>query len=217
MSYLVNDVFPAGIVLPYAGSTAPAGWLLCDGTSYIRNDYLRLFNAIGTAHGSLAGNAFSVPDYRGRFLRGTDNMGSGAAGRDPNTATRTAATTGGNTGNNVGSVQDVATKTPTTAFTTAAQTVTGSIGGSDGTHTHEIRTNSTNFYIGNDSANFQRAGAASGIAPSVTAGTQYAFSTTTNSGHGHGHTLSAPSSTVNGGGDAETRPLNAYVNYIIKI
>ena len=97
-----DDLVPPGTVVAYAGTTPPAGWLLCDGSTLSRTQYARLFAAIGTAHG--AGNTvttFNLPDYRGRFLRGRD----GGAGRDPDRATRAAVNTGGNTGDNVGSVQ----------------------------------------------------------------------------------------------------------------
>jgi microcystin-dependent protein len=38
---------PAGIVTQYAGTTAPSGWLFCDGTNYLPTDYPALFRAIG--------------------------------------------------------------------------------------------------------------------------------------------------------------------------
>jgi microcystin-dependent protein len=38
---------PAGIVTQYAGTTAPAGWLFCDGANYLPTDYPALFRAIG--------------------------------------------------------------------------------------------------------------------------------------------------------------------------
>jgi hypothetical protein len=95
--------FPTGCVLPYAGTTAPEGWLLCDGSAVSRTDYAGLFAVLGSTHGQGDGSTtFHIPDLRGRFVRGVD----GAANRDPDKATRTAANTGGNTGNNVGSVQD---------------------------------------------------------------------------------------------------------------
>lgn len=95
--------FPTGCVLPYAGTTAPEGWLLCDGSAVSRTDYASLFAVLGSAHGDGDGvDTFHIPDLRGRFVRGVD----GAANRDPDKATRTAANSGGNTGNNVGSVQD---------------------------------------------------------------------------------------------------------------
>lgn len=103
---LLGSVIPPGSVTSFAGPTAPAGWLLCDGSLVSRTTYAALFAAIGTAHGSGDGSTtFQLPDYRGRFLRGVDNMGTGAAGRDPDADTRTASNAGGNTGNAVGSVQ----------------------------------------------------------------------------------------------------------------
>jgi hypothetical protein len=54
------------------------------------------FTANGAASGLPAGAKFNVPDYRGRFLRGIDNMGTGARGSDDLTVrTRTAANNGG--------------------------------------------------------------------------------------------------------------------------
>lgn len=68
---------PAGIVLPYGGSTAPAGWILCDGTAVSRTTYARLFTAIGTAYGSGDGSTtFNVPDMRGRTFAGAEVAGS---------------------------------------------------------------------------------------------------------------------------------------------
>lgn len=93
---------PTGSVLPFAGSSAPTGYLVCDGTQVSRTTYAALFAAIGTAHGNGNGTTtFHLPDYRGRFLRGKD----GGAARDPDRATRTAMATGGATGDNVGSIQ----------------------------------------------------------------------------------------------------------------
>ncbi len=93
---------PSGAVLPFAGSTAPTGFLLCDGAAVSRTTYADLFAVIASKHGSGNGSTtFNLPDYRGRFLRGVD----GATGRDPNAGARTAMATGGNTGDNVGSVQ----------------------------------------------------------------------------------------------------------------
>jgi len=69
-----------GTVSAYAGASdnLPGGWLLCDGSEVSRDEYPRLFAAIGTAHGGGA-TTFNLPDYRGMFLRGVDN----GAGNDP--------------------------------------------------------------------------------------------------------------------------------------
>jgi microcystin-dependent protein len=57
---------PAGIVMDYAGSSVPTGWLECDGSSLLRADYAALFTAIGTTWGSVDGTHFTLPDFRGR-------------------------------------------------------------------------------------------------------------------------------------------------------
>ena len=64
---------PPGLVTPYAGVTAPPGWLLCDGSAVSRSTYARLFAAIGTSYG--AGNGvttFNTPDLKGRVPTGLD-------------------------------------------------------------------------------------------------------------------------------------------------
>lgn len=100
----VNSAFAnmSGIVFAFAGTSAPTGWLLCDGSAISRTTYADLFARIGTAHGSGDGSTtFNLPDYRGRFLRGRD----GGSNRDPDRASRTAMNAGGNTGDNVGTLQ----------------------------------------------------------------------------------------------------------------
>jgi microcystin-dependent protein len=96
----VQQNFPVGTVVAYGGTTAPAGWKLCDGTSLSTTTYADLYAVIGYAYGGSGAN-FNLPDMRGRFLRGLD----GTAARDPNSGTRTASAAGGNTGNNIGSIQ----------------------------------------------------------------------------------------------------------------
>ncbi len=73
---------PAGSILPYAGATAPDGWLLCYGQAVSRTAYPGLFAAIGTAFGAGDGSTtFNLPDLRGRVPAGKDNMGGLAANR----------------------------------------------------------------------------------------------------------------------------------------
>lgn len=101
---LVGSVIPPGTIAPFGGENVPEGWLVCDGTTVSRTTYSALFEAVGTVHGEGDGvNTFHLPDYRGRFIRGADDMGTGAAGRDP--GGRTASNIGGSTGAGVGSVQ----------------------------------------------------------------------------------------------------------------
>lgn len=102
----VGDLgIPIGTLLPYAGATAPYGFLLCDGSEVERAKYPDLYNVIGTTYNgssALIGvNTYRVPDMRGRFALGKDNMdngftvpvstggyvdaGGGTAGRVPDT------------------------------------------------------------------------------------------------------------------------------------
>ena len=79
---------PAGIVLPFAGSVAPQGYLLCDGSAVSRTDYADLFTAIGTVYG--AGDestTFNVPDLSGRVVIGVSQ--SHALGSTGGEATHT--------------------------------------------------------------------------------------------------------------------------------
>ena len=79
---------PPGAVMSFAVSTAPVGWLACDGTAVSRNQYSSLFTAVGTIYG--VGNnstTFNVPNLQGQFVRGlTTNLST--ASRDPLSATR---------------------------------------------------------------------------------------------------------------------------------
>lgn len=68
----------AGDLKASARSSAPSGWLLCEGQAVSRATYASLFTAIGTSYGAGDGStSFNVPDLRGRVPMGPD----GAAGR----------------------------------------------------------------------------------------------------------------------------------------
>lgn len=71
-----------GMLIIYAGSSAPTGWLLCDGSPISRSTYPALFAVIGTTYGAGDGSTtFNIPDLRGRVVAGVDNMGGSDAGR----------------------------------------------------------------------------------------------------------------------------------------
>ena len=64
---------PVGNVEFTARSTAPTGWLLCDGTAVSRTTFAALFAAIGTTYGAGNGTTtFNVPNLRGRAPVGRD-------------------------------------------------------------------------------------------------------------------------------------------------
>ena len=67
-------LIPTGMIAPFAMSTAPTGWLECDGSAVSRTTYADLFTALSTTHGVGDGSTtFNVPDLRGEFIRGWDN------------------------------------------------------------------------------------------------------------------------------------------------
>jgi len=73
---------PVGSLLPYAGSSAPSGFLLCYGQAVSRTTYADLFSAIGTTYGVGDGSStFNLPDLRGRTVAGQDDMGGTSADR----------------------------------------------------------------------------------------------------------------------------------------
>jgi microcystin-dependent protein len=81
---------PIGSVVAYAGetSTKPDGWLLCDGTSRKVEDFPELYDVIRLKYtankdAALDKKEFSLPDYRGYFLRGLESLRPGEKPRDP--------------------------------------------------------------------------------------------------------------------------------------
>jgi len=74
---------PVGCIFPFAGpvSAVPTGYLLCDGSEQEKAQYLDLFNVIGYTYGDpitlIGKNSFRIPDLRGRFALGLDNMNNG--------------------------------------------------------------------------------------------------------------------------------------------
>jgi microcystin-dependent protein len=77
---LLNHVatVPVGCIMPYAGKTPPAGYLLCDGSEVPISTYTSLYSVIGFTYKAaslLQGlSTFALPDLRGRFALGQDNM-----------------------------------------------------------------------------------------------------------------------------------------------
>ena len=69
--YVDDRVIPAGLIAPYGGSSAPTGWLMCNGQAVSRTTYATLFNKIGTAYGAGDGSTtFNLPDYANRVAQG---------------------------------------------------------------------------------------------------------------------------------------------------
>lgn len=78
-------VNPIGMIVPYAGDGDNVdnlnGWLLCDGAEVFVTDWPELYQIIGTKYkANPTLGKFALPDLRGRFPLGQDNMGSQQGG-----------------------------------------------------------------------------------------------------------------------------------------
>jgi len=72
-----KPLVPVGMIMPFAGSVVPDGWLLCDGSAVSRTQYARLFQVIGTTYGAGDGSTtFNLPNLKGRVPVGLDTAQS---------------------------------------------------------------------------------------------------------------------------------------------
>ena len=70
-------VMPTGSIIVYAGSSAPSGWLFCDGSAISRTTYATLFGVVSTTYGGGDGSStFNLPDIRGRVVAGKEASAS---------------------------------------------------------------------------------------------------------------------------------------------
>ena len=74
-----NGTTPVGSIQAWPSLTPPAGWHICDGSQfdYAANpQYLPLYNAIGNTfdYGTITGTFFKIPDLRGYFIRGLNEV-----------------------------------------------------------------------------------------------------------------------------------------------
>ena len=83
---LVSSVptIPVGSLMPFGGINTPDGWLVCDGSEVRISDYLTLYNSIQYQfkdQSQVSSGFFGLPDFRGRFALGADNLGGASANR----------------------------------------------------------------------------------------------------------------------------------------
>ncbi len=77
LTALINAAIPSGLIMPFGNTSAPTGFVACDGSAISRTTFADLFAAIGTVWGVGDGSTtFNVPDLRGGFIRGTGSHGS---------------------------------------------------------------------------------------------------------------------------------------------
>ena len=184
----------AGEVTAYAGSSAPAGWLLCYGQAVSRTTYADLYATTGDTYGSGDGSTtFNLPDLRGRVVAGQDDMGGVSANRLTNQS-------GGLDGDTLGDTGGSETHTLTEAqLAQHDHGLSAASVASAGVHSHIIP--------GNDSGE-PGYGAAAGAHPSLT--------TTTSAAGSHTHTLSGNTDNAGSGGAHNNVQPTIILNYIIK-
>lgn len=81
-----HSTMAPGEIHAFARSSAPSGYLLCNGASKNKNDFPELFGVIGYTFGG-SGNNFNLPDLRGKMLLGVN--GSHALGSTGGAETKT--------------------------------------------------------------------------------------------------------------------------------
>lgn len=81
-TFSFRDGFSSGMLVPYAGTSAPTGFLMCGGQAVSRTTYSDLFAVIGTTYGAGDGSStFNLPDLQGRVVAGKDDMSGSSADR----------------------------------------------------------------------------------------------------------------------------------------
>tara|TARA_R100001244_G_scaffold1425_1_gene2126 strand:+ start:536 stop:1207 length:672 start_codon:yes stop_codon:yes gene_type:complete len=209
-----------GTIKPWGKSTAPVGYVLCDGTAISRTTYVDLFTIISTTYGVGNGSTtFNVPNLQGKTPQGYDGN------------TYNLAATGGANTVTVAVTNNQAVSSVTNSVTNnQSVTVTGSIDNTALT-TAQLSSHGHSVSPGYDGANPD---APNLEFPLRAVGPGYSrnFSVTntgSGTGHNHSHTLSgtltgtvavtstgaALSGTVTAAGNNTFSPY-VVVNYIIK-
>jgi microcystin-dependent protein len=199
---------PTGMMAPFAGSSSPTGWLLCDGSPQLKASYPDLWALIGSTYGTATLTQFYLPDLRGRVPVGLDNMGGTDAGRLDNTTIPN--TLGGS-----GGVQTV-TLTDTQI--------------ANHSHGHTLGTNTTGSTHSHDAGNYDGVGinnaivrdsqdanhpAYQGLHASGAANSRVKATASADSAHTHNITGSVSATTAGGGPHDNMQPY-ILTNYIIK-
>lgn len=82
-SWTTINSIPTGGVIPYAGSTAPTGYLICDGATVSKTTYAALFAVTGHTYGADPGGGnFILPNLKGRTVIGVGQGSTYANGVD---------------------------------------------------------------------------------------------------------------------------------------
>jgi microcystin-dependent protein len=74
LDYKITTGIPSGVINMWSTTTAPTGWLICDGTTVSRTTYAALFAVISTTYGVGDGSTtFTLPNLKGKVPVGRDS------------------------------------------------------------------------------------------------------------------------------------------------
>lgn len=77
--WIIKRVIKTGMVIPYGGTTAPDGFLICNGGAISRTTYKDLFSVIGTTYGAGDGSTtFNLPNLSTLYLLNGKNVNTPA-------------------------------------------------------------------------------------------------------------------------------------------
>lgn len=238
---------PVGGIIMYTGTTAPTGYLMCNGGAYSTTTYSGLFAIIGYKYGG-SGGTFNVPDLRDRVPRGAST---------PNSTAALAVAAGADTVELTTSHLPVHAHGVGTLGTAAVgnhqHTVSGNSGvtnidhvhsassGSAGSHTHLVYTGNWRSWVtvelpgsagfslqagsqtvsSFNSLNTDPAGAHTHTISvgSMTSNQSHAhtFNATSSAAGGHSHTISGSTANAGSGTAFSIVPKSLTVNFLIKI
>lgn len=211
---------PAGSLLPYAGATAPSGYLTCDGSQQPIATYTNLYNAL-TATGTVfpygantngsggAGSThFRLPDLKGRVVVGVDagQTEFDTRGESGGAKTVTLATS------EIPSHSHTAGTLSADSNGAHAHTLTG------GGHTHTYDRATISVSTG---SNFNRTGSSNGVTAVTLTNTSTNSGSTTPTAKveadgTHTHSVSGSTNTAGSGGSHNNLPPYLALSYIIK-
>ena len=138
MAGVDNKSGMTGEVRMWSGSSAPTGWLLCDGAAVSRSTYSALFAITGTAYGVGNGSStFNVPDMKGRTPVGVGTgAGDGAEDTDGGAVPAGTALTARSLGEWTGT-ETIGLLAHTHTMKNHTHDVSGTTGGGSN-HTHDL-------------------------------------------------------------------------------